>query len=236
MALSLVIKSGTVNGISYSQDGTTIKITDKTGAYDASTNAGGWGSPNPLRSQSALLAYIVYVPNDGDNVELSPSTSQIIYDSGLTNSSASEFSFTLANDGRHQLSLVQLPVSTNGTLTVAGATLVNGDYFYMGGSIYQKGTTNILITDYSLLLDDSANVAYTTVEELVLVKTTKHFGNIVYPAHRIEREKYCEEEWSEMQKIVQLLLDQVGADYAFEANPTQSEDIVETLISDYEIE
>lgn len=50
MALSLVIAKTGINA-----DGTEITITDQTGVYDASTNPGGYGTPNPERTDLALF-------------------------------------------------------------------------------------------------------------------------------------------------------------------------------------
>lgn len=75
MALSIQIDS-----ITQSNDSVTLNITDGTGQYDAVTNTGGWGSPNPAvtvidGSDIHLYLDIIYTSSNGtettyDQIEL----------------------------------------------------------------------------------------------------------------------------------------------------------------------
>ena len=113
MALVINIVKDSIN-----DSGTELYLTDATGAYEVSDNPGGYGTPNPERSEIALIL-IATNKRDGDNggegdVEC------VVQDYNPV--SASSFTVTLYKDGWYQIKTYGLrlyDVSTSFSLTEA---------------------------------------------------------------------------------------------------------------------
>ena len=137
------------------RNATKIYVTDKTGAYNASTNAGGWGSPNPELNQYALVSIGVMKHSEGDK-DVVPVTSNVSFNENANNTYETVFTFTYLGDGVHEFYLFALPVSEDGVNTLDGHTLVEGEYFYMNGVIYRivSGTATV-VEDYKAMIDDA---------------------------------------------------------------------------------
>ena len=139
--------------------GNPLYLTDKTGAYVVTDNEEGWGIPNVERGENALMAIVEKIVNDTANTFLAPITNQIVYNPVLTNDHETPFQFQMGNDGGHIQHFLMLPASSDGITSAAGNTIQENEYFYMitDSGVYQKqvGGTNLLIEDYSILIDTS---------------------------------------------------------------------------------
>jgi hypothetical protein len=81
-----------------SDDGTTLTITELTGAYSATTNAGGWGSPNPTIASSLTATITISQLTDGDNNIYTTPIVVIAYPT-LPNITNTIFNFTASQAG-----------------------------------------------------------------------------------------------------------------------------------------
>ena len=137
-------------------DATTLYlwITDQTGEYDPAINDTGWGDPNPELNESCLLCYLERQASEGVE-EATPVSAQFIYDPVADNADEKQFQFNYINDGWYKSWLIRLMVTIDGITSVDGATILDGDYFYMSGIIYNKvAGENIVVTDYKELTED----------------------------------------------------------------------------------
>jgi hypothetical protein len=207
-------------------------ITDKTGEYDASDNTGGWGAPNPELNQSALLAQVVYKASTGD-VSLEAVGSPIRYNPAASNTDESQFQFTYVNDGYHIHYLMRLPASNDGSFTLEGFGINEGDYFYFipQSDVYVKQSgENVLVTDYTVLIGDS-NISQSLCEDLWLGELTVERSSL-YLQYREDRNSGCDIS-SQFQELRALTEDLIGADYTFRSGlQIQAQDQVETLLSE----
>lgn len=223
--------------------GTEVWFTDNTRIYAAVTNVGGWGAPNPALNQSALLVYIYQTVPSADGttstkVPLSALTSALAYNAANTNDIQQSIGFGYHTDGHYTSVEMMFPVSSNGIATLAGATIVTDDYFYMTGSIYKKaaGGGNTLITDYSLLpavtsiIKTTANVQF--FNKLSVKKELEY-----YRQYRDARNANDPDLASAIRlKIDDLEIDLAGAAWEFAAGYyTQAENIVAEMLERHEI-
>jgi hypothetical protein len=117
MALQLNFTLGT-----YDRVNNLLPITDSTGNYDAGTNPGGYGAPNPDRSSFALVATTRVVSTTTDRA--------IINTDPVTDST---WSYDFGSDGVYEVYLVGLPIETS-----PDVSLLAEDYVYWE-------TVNILV-------------------------------------------------------------------------------------------
>ena len=127
--------------------GTIFDIPDDTGAYDAVSNTGGYGAPNPERTDYGLFMFAFYRSSDGTD----------------------DSEFTLANNDPNSVSTVRVTAVKDGHIEVTGILVLKvvaspneGDYRYNGGSQLQKYTNSawVDVTDSDELLTapSSANL------------------------------------------------------------------------------
>jgi hypothetical protein len=130
--------------------------TDKTGAYVASYNEGGWGAPNPVLSQSAVL-FLVIRKGDTDTL-LEAVGTRLFYDAAALNTYENKCESVYTRDGWHRSVIFQLDASLDGvTLAKDGLTIPNDSYFYYNGAIFHKvdgESTEVEEEDYLDLIDD----------------------------------------------------------------------------------
>jgi len=230
--MALILKSK----YQVSTDGTTLRLINVTGAYDPSTNPGGFGTPNPELSDSALIALILRRLDDTDT-PLVPISNQILYDNGALNSDEAAFDFTYLQDGHHMMYLFRLPVSLDGIVTVEGPALVNGNYFYWNnGDVIWKmeGGTAVPVTDLTEMIDNPS-ITQKLCEDLIFIKLTQKF-NEMYQDYREKREDCCDGLDALFQELQMFRLDLIGAKMSFKSDLVdEAEDIIESLIKKYNV-
>lgn len=132
MALTLVVTKSTI-----SSDCGTLTIIDNTGDYDASSNTGGYGSPNETRANLYLKLFLTLKKSDGDEA--------ISIDAYNENTAAS-WAITITEDGYYEAYLFGCLAWSSGTtfslneVTYSSAT----DKFYYS---LQNSNTNNAVTD-----------------------------------------------------------------------------------------
>lgn len=231
MALSLkqLVRTNTL--------GKEVWVTDKTGAYAASINTGGWGAPNLLLNQTALIAYLSHITPDSV-FSCIPLSSAISYSNLDTNDVSRSIGFTYDGDGHYSSYLFAIPVSSNGTTTLAGDSIAAGDYFVMGGILYIKLISggNTVITDYSVLVAVSA-VPKVQCDKMFYNQLAIKKNDQYYREYRDARDANDPETASDLlKKIEDLEVDIAGADYRFRVGLfTIAENIVEELLEKHAI-
>lgn len=126
MALNLLLSTGTV-----SATGSSLTLTDLTGAYQATDNPGGYGTPNAQRSSLFLLcvAFRLSTPDEVLPVAVN------VYN-GLT---ATSWVIPTLSDGVYRVQLI--PVSA----VLPTVTFVAGTIYYADGKIYRTITADTLV-------------------------------------------------------------------------------------------
>lgn len=223
--------------------GTQVWLTDLTLAYAAVSNAGGWGAPNLELNQTALLAYVGkwVVSADATSSVLTalvPISSAIAYLNTNPNTVQQSIGFNYLTDGHYTSVLMAIPAAVNDTTTLAGNTIVNGNYYYKAGVIYQKTAGGILlVTDYSLPAADGG---------VIKVTYDKMFFNKLSVKNQLEYYRdYCaarnlndpDAANALRDKMDELKIDLSGAIWEFAAaNYRTAENIVDQLLEKHEIE
>lgn len=234
MALTLKSEYSILN------DGTKIYVTDKTGAYNATTNPTGWGTPNYQLAQSCLLCVVIRQSSSGE--QLFTGSSYYVYDNTLPNTEETEFVFTFALDGVLDICLVRLPVSTDHANYLDGGTAANGDYYLYAGTgdtpgiYYRIGGTYSLVpsTDYIEIPYENGTLSniYTDITTPLLAIEAQ----TLYKSYRVEREKDCDDAEPLFQEILKLHEDIRGAYYTFWSDLTaEAQNQVESLLDKYKI-
>lgn len=218
--------------------GTEIWATDKTGAYNAATNLGGFGAPNPTLARSALLSLIQRSMPDGE-AWLTALTPQIVHNPLAVDTDVNDFGFTYINDGHHIAHLLRLRVSDDGGINDLDGVVINEeDYFTIGAVLYQKvGGINVEVplADYPLLIEVAA-ITKTVCENMFYNKLWIKARDF-YKEGMDFRNANCKEEADEaFAKHDELKRDIAGADYTFRSGlKLQAESIVKNLLDKYEI-
>lgn len=229
MALSLTEK------YQITVDGTTIVVTDTTGAYDADTNPGGWGDPNPELNESAIVALVRRVVDDVET-SFTPVGNYAVYDPAAVNTKQTQFNFTILNDGHIKMYVFRLPVSTDGINSVSGEDINEGDFFYWNnGSLIWKilGGSAVAATVEDLIGVDT--VVQTLCEDLIFPKLSLKY-NELYNHYRQIRDESCNDAERLFQKLLRLRLDLAGAKYMFRSGLIESsEDKIQTLLKKYDL-
>ena len=218
-----------------SQAGKYLWVTNTTGEYDAADNEGGWGNPpdNPNLNQSCLLCYVEYQATDGVQ-ESSPVSAQFIFDSLATNDEEKIFQFNYISDGHYKTWLIRLMVTNDGVTSIDGVTIVDGDYFYMSGVIYQKVSgQNVVVTDYQPLTEDP-NLVKGMCDSFWQACAGIEYAD-QYFDYTEKRKGPCNEN-TLFQTCVQLREDIQGAFYAFKNGLTvAAQKAAETNIDKYNL-
>jgi len=236
MSLTLKITAQAANA------GTQVLIKDVTGAYASPGNVGGWGSPNPELSQTALLVYSILKTPDTTILLAPPVTPPVLFNPANVDSTSQSMLLSYAGDGHTQTYVFAIPYSANGTVTAAGHTLIVGDYYYgppIGGganNIYlvtaRGGSpTQSLVTDYSTLIGVGA-VAQVVNDSIFFNQLTIKKELQYYRDYRAARNADDLENMDYLLKVIKdLEVDIDGAYWQFNAGLfTQAEDIVAELV------
>lgn len=160
MALQIqVTKSST------SSDCTTLIIQDSTGNYNALTNPGGYGVPNPIRANIGLKLFVTLKKTTGD-IPIAISTYNEI--------TVSQWSVTITEDGHYELFLVACDFYSNLTTYASGDIIYDSatDKFYIS---LQNSNTGYSLADTAWWredptideFDDANNIISKDVEDIV---------------------------------------------------------------------
>lgn len=219
-----------------SVDATQIFVTDITGQYDAVTNEGGWGAPNPELSESAVAMYVARVL-DGVETEMSPATSFAVYDPGAANTKETKLEFAFSMDGHLKIVIFRLPVSLDGSTKVEGGSLGEGEFFYWnnGDLIWQIVSGAPVVKELSELIGE-VSVVQSTCEDLVFPKLAIKY-NTDYTEYMEERDDDdCDDAETLFDNLVHFRVDLAGAKYRFKNGSVGSaEDIIESLLKKHDI-
>jgi hypothetical protein len=130
--------------VTESQDGTIIYIPDKTGNYDGTSNTGGYGAPNTLRTDLALIILGKYKASTGDTVltfdTYDPKTVTQFSVSGLT------------TDGYYQFKVYSV------ARYVAQSPTLNTFVYDFGTNLLKRGTGSAFVTALNSELEDNGVV------------------------------------------------------------------------------
>lgn len=89
---------------------TFLQFKDVTGVYSVN-NTGGWGDPNPERSEVALMFYAKKNVYNGDAKIVSADVSYIDYSSEYENDHQSVFQFKYDKDGWYEIYFISIPLT-----------------------------------------------------------------------------------------------------------------------------
>jgi hypothetical protein len=151
-------------------DGDRLYSTDKTGAYVASYNESGWGSPNQELSDTALLFIAMRISSKG-NTYLTPVGTNYFYNPSANNTQENIAEFILKEDGHHRIYEFAIPISLDDiTIDSTGDAIAIDQYYYYDGKLYQltiEGKVEItedlydeMIADQDVVHDYTENVIY----------------------------------------------------------------------------
>ena len=192
-------------------------MTDKTGAYDAVSNPGGWGAPNPELNESALLVYPVRMEDPVNVLVVTSGASPIRFDVGATNTDENEWQFDMGKGGYHRVHMFQFGLSSDG-INYLDTSVINTDDFYVlttDNKLYKLGTGEI--TDFEQLIDDA------TIPQ-VLCENLFYPGLAVlkqqqYREYATARDTDCGDFTALFDTYLQLKEDLDSADYTFWSGP-----------------
>lgn len=219
-----------------SVDATQIFVTDITGQYDAITNTGGWGAPNPELSESAVIMYVVRVL-DGVETEMTPVGNIAVYDPGATNTKETKLEFVFSIDGHLKIIIFRLPVSLDGSTKVEGGNLGEGDFFYWNnGDIIWQIESGFPVAKEVTDLIGEGSVVQSTCESLPFPKLALKY-NADYTTYMEERDDDdCDDAEMLFQNLLHFRVDLAGAAYRFKNGSVGSaEDIIESLLKKHDI-
>lgn len=218
-------------------DVTTLKVTDLTGAYSAASNPGGWGAPNWLLSQTAIMAIVKRKASAGDQYFV-PSNLEVTFNPSAISTTVTEINFTYLNDGVFEITLAAIPASTDGINLLSGGAIPEGQVFYWahtGSYVWKKvGGINTAITDLHTLLADISVLqilATDILEPKLAVQKQK-----MYKEYRIARDTECDDADDKFTELQKLSQDIQGSIYAFYSGlTTEAQSQVETMLNLYEL-
>lgn len=218
--------------------------TDYTKAYDVANNPTGWGAPNLELSESALLVVAQRVSN---LQQLEVVGSQIKYSASALNSLQNQWQFVYpSKDGWIRFWLMRVWVTEDAIVDVSGDHLIaEGDFFFIpsvnnkifektgsGSSAYEEVTDLIALTEST----DVQNPYIIKCEDIFFNKIAKFKNNLYKDYQKARVKSDCSDSDEIMGKMNTIGHDAQGADYAFRSGlMNQANDIVETIIDDYQI-
>jgi hypothetical protein len=212
-----------------------LVVTDITGAYDASTNPGGWGGTNQL-DESAVWAVVTRKASTGDEF-FEPVASQIIFDNAALNTKETEFEFEFINDGVLEVVLGMLKASTDGINYAGGGAIGEGEIFYWsnaGTLIWKMVSGTPEVVEINDLVGDD-NVVQTLASDILLPRLAVQ-KQALYKEYTIKRDTRCDDAQELFDELQKLSQDIQGAIYAYYSGLTvQAQDQVETMLDRYKL-
>ena len=232
--MALVVKSENVTNRASDR----LWITEKSGLYDAADNTGGWGTPNPDQSKSALVAIAIRKASAADEM-FAPVSSAAFFNPSASNSDEHSTEFFYINDGVFYLYLIRIPVSNDGVTDLESNALSEGDYFYLTGSndIYQRvSSQNVLVPDYRVLIDISQ-------DNVIKSFCQNYYGGQQTIARQQKYRDFQEARQGKMAedpiflKCYERTLDIISQEYSFRSGLlVDAQDQAETALDEYDID
>lgn len=159
MAISIALRRGAI-----SDDLTYFMVEDNTGTYDATSNPGGYGAPNPERSELALFIY-------GYKYHKETADSALEIVNNLDPENAASWQVMMSEDGYHYIRVVAVP-------------LWNGTTEYILGELKFYATKFYKATQTSTNLDPVNNPDYWT--EVTDLTTDEVYENTSVYVHQFD--------------------------------------------------
>ena len=216
--------------------GTELWVTDKTAPYDAASNVGGWGAPNPTLAKSALVALVKH-SEAGVDSWLEAATPQVVHNPAAADDDVNNFGFTYYGDGHHTAYLIRLRVSEDGGATDLDAVAIEEeDYFAIGTTVYQKleGVNVELETADLVELVEIEALSKSTCESMFYNKLWIKGRDFYKEGVDLRNENNRDEANEAFTKHDDLKRDIMGADYTFRSGlKLQAESIVKNLVDKY---
>jgi hypothetical protein len=225
---------------SYPSGVNTLRVTDSTGDYDASSNPGGYGSPNIERTDYALYFVAYRKPFGESEIDLS------IANAAPKTVESWDISLTTYGDGHYQFDLIHIPIWDNGTsyavnqvvfddaddaLYIATGTTTPGDAPSATpgewDTIADAGVTLATIADAPSTYGPTTSVLSNQFNEIVVINSNKCFASLVIGEAKDGCDGGCFEKDEEIRKFV-IWLDAVAI-YEARAQYTSAEKIVDAL-------
>lgn len=228
MALSIKIKSA------ITRDSKTLVVTDKTGAYVASLNEGGWGAPNVELDQSCLV-FIAQRMGTEETTLLASSNTVLVFDSGAANTKETSVNLNFTLDGVYHITICRLPVSNDGINVLEGSPIASDSYFYWNSKVWKMvSSTPNEITDISELVGVNSVVQNTCLAVLYPMLAIKRQS--IYKKYRLSRDKACDDAEDLKEEFRKLYDDLVSVSYtAWSGLEVEAQDQIESLIDYYQI-
>ena len=214
MALELKIQKTAVT-----ESGDAMTVTDATGSYDATSNPGGYGSPNEERVNLALFLTAINKRIDGDvTLEVASYDPEVV----------TEFSVSLNLDGWDESTIYGLLKLDNANDLAVGELSYDFASDEIKEILTKSGagpwTYTSQVVPESALIDDSYTVAYKTIADLY---DLSQLNQCNYKANKRyfdskssgDRNKFIEVRSSIESINYQFLLD----------NPSKAQEMVESL-------
>jgi len=219
------------------QDADRLWSTDKSGGYVASYNEGGWGTPNLVLGESALL--FVAVRKATEEEVLEANGTNLFYNSASLNTAENTCEFIFAADGWHRVTLMQLDVSTNdSTLVKTGTTIPNGAYYYYSGALYLRTSgAGVLIEEEDYIdLIENEDIVQDYAENIFFPKLAVKL-NSIYQEYKDARNSGNQDDAAyQFRRFEELRFDLESAYNLFWTGLTaQSHDLVESLTKKYSV-
>lgn len=223
-----------------SQDGISVWFTDKTGAYNASSNEGGWGAPNVELNQSALLSIVYYLTNPKEIVN-----AEAKHQSGATNATEITFQADYLKDGHYEFYSIRLPVSADDTNSIDTIPVVfsEGDTWYnsvdgLVKQIVSAAVVTLDLTDTDVLDAIIADTSLTSLlcdqqffKDLAVEKNTRYTR-----MRKARREEDSSQVTRMRQDMVDIVMGTSTAAYQFSFGlKVESQDTIETLLDDFNL-
>lgn len=161
MALVLRLEYTSINS-----DGTQITITDATGNYDASTNPGGYGTPNPDRSDIALFLRAYVKRFDGSDTITDTLLTDTPNDTDPT--AVASWLVDVDKQGWHQMDLYGLNLYSTSILLNVNEIVWNAGTQQLIRILTRSGSGPYTYTYTTATLADLENSDYTTAYTAVL--------------------------------------------------------------------
>lgn len=178
MALELQIPT-----ISQSNDATTLIVTDTTGVYDATSNPGGWGSPNPEYTDIDGTTYQLLLGITFTDVYEVETEYEDVDVSGT-------FSDWENNNTYYVTSDLLIPDGSSTPIGESTDTLEDGFYTIVLKYVVTSSTSDTSDDAYFLAVGESKIKVYTLLADVPFINDFKRFSNdfkdwedITYPLY-----------------------------------------------------
>jgi hypothetical protein len=214
--------------------GTSLFVKDKSGAYDAIDNPGGWGAPNPEIAESCVFAAVIRKASSGDEYLVGVSPDRV-FDPLALNTKETLFEFTYKNDGAHEIYIGRLPVSDDGSNLINSAgTIPEDTFFYWDGKFWQL-VDSVAVEKQMVDLINEPTVVQGLCEDIIACRLAIQKQSL-YKDYRKNRELNCDDAEPIFQELLKLREDIQGSVYAYYSGlKIEAQDQIESLLDKYQL-